>query len=393
MLNHNNRICIFYYHSVGDNNSHQWNDNTLSVRVFERQMKYLSDNYFKSISLTEMMSFIKSESNLPDKNVVLTFDDGYLDNWVYVYPILKKYGIKATIFVNPAFVDPSAAIRPTSEDVLSGKIRADELKWWGYLSWQEINALSSSGLVDIQSHGLTHNWYFSSRKLVDYHHPGDPYYWYQWNLKPELKPFWLDSDTVDESHYGAPIYEHGRGFIVRRYLEDTRLAQHLKNHVSAHGGKAFFDRPTWRDDLDRVNQDYQKSYPLQDSIETEQAYLQRVTHEMSESRRIIEMNTGKPVQFLCWPNGGYNEEVHRIATEDLGYTATVIVDECSDLSPRYSNLLGRVSFGQHYQGIFRDWVHFLKFVSAVESRSGCGTRRSLILLYQHIKQLIKKSFG
>ena len=43
--------------------------------------------------------------NIPEKSIVLTFDDGYADIWIYAYPLLKKYGMCGTVFINPDFVD------------------------------------------------------------------------------------------------------------------------------------------------------------------------------------------------------------------------------------------------------------------------------------------------
>src|SRR4051812_30623156 len=72
---------------------------------FEACIKYLARNRFTTITLQDLYEHLKTNKSLPQKPIVLTFDDGYLDNWVYVYPILKKYGLRATIFVVTDFVD------------------------------------------------------------------------------------------------------------------------------------------------------------------------------------------------------------------------------------------------------------------------------------------------
>ena len=68
-------------------------------------------------------------------SIFLSFDDGYLDNWTYVFPILKKYGMKATIFVSPDFVDPTETVRPNLDDQHAGRCTSEDLSPAGFLSW------------------------------------------------------------------------------------------------------------------------------------------------------------------------------------------------------------------------------------------------------------------
>lgn len=386
MLTEDGSIPVFYYHSIADNNKHPWGFLSLPLAVFEKQMRYLSKNEFKTITITELYDIKKSGKRPPRKTVALTFDDGYLDNWVFAYPIMKKYGHKATIFVNPDFVDPVDEERYTLDDVWEGRIKYDKLTWWGYLSWRELRLMSQSGSVDIQSHGMTHTWHFHSDKIVDYQHPGDDHYWLEWNLRPDKKPYWLSGGLKMDISYGYPIYEFGRGFLVRRYKDDPKLAQCLTDYVRKRGGSDFFRTVGWRYKLDNIKQEYLNNHTLCDGRETRQEYLSRVKRELTESRLSIERQIKKPVKFICWPNGGYNEEVHRIAVEDSGYLATVTSVEHPSPS-RYKNLLGRLSFGHGYRGAFRNFVHYMKFIFAVESRNGVGFRRYLIRRYQKTKTL------
>lgn len=115
-------------HSVGCENDN-WYRKWLSISLdhFENFCKYLVNNNFETV-------FLDSWAKDPNakKKVVLTFDDGYLDNWVYAYPILKKYGLKGTIFVNPEFIQNETEIRPNLEDVWSKKIDESKLAKLGF---------------------------------------------------------------------------------------------------------------------------------------------------------------------------------------------------------------------------------------------------------------------
>src|SRR5690606_21714302 len=109
-------------------------------------------------------------------------------------PLLKKYNLKGTIFVNPEFIDPSKQVRPTLEDVWNNKIEKEELSSLGFLNWEEIKKLDGSGVMDIQSHSMSHNFYFYSDQITDYYNGQEDYHWLAWVIRPDRKPFWITED-------------------------------------------------------------------------------------------------------------------------------------------------------------------------------------------------------
>ena len=101
------KIPVIMYHSVGPNNPDWiWHHLITPIKIFEDQIKHLSKKGFNSVTLKELYDYMIYNNKISENPIVLTFDDGYLDNWVYAYPILKKYEMKGTIFVNPDFVFP-----------------------------------------------------------------------------------------------------------------------------------------------------------------------------------------------------------------------------------------------------------------------------------------------
>jgi len=72
---------------------------TISVEKFSEQLQYLYTKGFNSISLSQLTAYIKQGTPLPPKPVLISFDDGYRDNLLYAYPLLKKYSMKANIFL------------------------------------------------------------------------------------------------------------------------------------------------------------------------------------------------------------------------------------------------------------------------------------------------------
>jgi peptidoglycan/xylan/chitin deacetylase (PgdA/CDA1 family) len=79
-----------------------------SVTSFEKQMKYLADNSWKSLTSEEFFLYKKKQLQLPEKSVLITFDDGWRDNFIYAYPILKKYNLKATLFVVTGWIEEAS---------------------------------------------------------------------------------------------------------------------------------------------------------------------------------------------------------------------------------------------------------------------------------------------
>jgi peptidoglycan/xylan/chitin deacetylase (PgdA/CDA1 family) len=102
-------------------------------------MDYLVRNY-RVVSLDEISDFLEGKRRLPIKSVAITFDDGYLDNYVNAYPYLKKYRLPATIFIATAY--------------LQKKMLLDNM-YLPMLSWKEIDEMIQ-GNIDIGAHTASH---------------------------------------------------------------------------------------------------------------------------------------------------------------------------------------------------------------------------------------------
>lgn len=318
------KIPVLMYHSVGmENTGWLWSHISMPVSRFEHQLRTLKRHGYETINLDSYYEFKKGGDTKPAKKVVLTFDDGYLDNWVYVYSLLKKYGFRGTIFVNPEFVDPRDIKRPNMADVGAGKCAGSELSVPGFLTWPEIRAMQESGVMDIQSHTMSHTWHFCGERIVDFHHPGDEYPWLAWNEKPEKKYAYLVENQERLVPYGAPVYEHGRALGVRRYFEDMSLSDYLVSYVNVNGGNSFFEKNNWKEELFRIYGEYSEKHEISGRYETDDEYRLRAMWELGESKKILEDKLGKDVEFLCWPGGALTGTTINLAKE-LGYKAVTI---------------------------------------------------------------------
>jgi peptidoglycan/xylan/chitin deacetylase (PgdA/CDA1 family) len=90
---------LLYHHILPEKNLTDDNAFIISEENFATHMAYLYDNGYTTISLEELNGFLYDKQPLPDKSILITFDDGYYSNIIYAYPILKKFGYKATVFL------------------------------------------------------------------------------------------------------------------------------------------------------------------------------------------------------------------------------------------------------------------------------------------------------
>lgn len=99
-----NKITMLLYHHILKKNeidNYGWtgNDSILSLENFREQMNYLYQNDFYTLTLAELEEFLYKGIELPKKAILITFDDGYLSNAKYAYPVMKEFGFKGSIFL------------------------------------------------------------------------------------------------------------------------------------------------------------------------------------------------------------------------------------------------------------------------------------------------------
>ncbi len=153
---------IIMYHNI-DKTADFHHLNGVSLKNFEMQMAFLKNHRYNVISLDALEDMITKQDAIPHNTVVLTFDDGYEDNYLRAFPILKKYDLPATIFIIPE------------------KIGTEQ-----YLTWEQVREMDKAGIM------------FGSHTLTEAYLPGVSN---QEQIK-EIK----DSKRVIERKLGHPIY-------------------------------------------------------------------------------------------------------------------------------------------------------------------------------------------
>jgi len=321
---------VIMIHSVGNAQS-SWFRNWLSLYFphFKHFCKYIKEAGFKTILLDEWYYLQDHPEKITGREIALTFDDGYLDNWSIVHPTLKKYGLCGTIFVNPEFVDPSTGLRPQmNPDHPTPEFINNSL---GFLNWDEIKELDKSRVLDVQSHSMSHNFYFHTNKIADIYTGQPDYDWLAWYTHPERKPYCLNEDQSQLNEFGQPIFEYYRALGLRRYFPDERL---LKKGIEMYA-ENLSNIPELKKELTKLLND------LPGRFETDEEMEARYRYELFESKRILEEKLGKPVEFLCWPGGGYNDLSIQLSIE-AGYKASTYGSRETIRNPDNKGLYKRI---------------------------------------------------
>ena len=117
-------VPIVTYHHVGVPSVVKYRLNAVTASSFEYQMSFLKRHGFQVISFDDFVKGIKAGHSFNRNTVVLQFDDGYEDNYIYAFPILKKYGFSATIF-----------------------LVSDNIGTPGFLTWDQIKEMEKYNII------------------------------------------------------------------------------------------------------------------------------------------------------------------------------------------------------------------------------------------------------
>jgi peptidoglycan/xylan/chitin deacetylase (PgdA/CDA1 family) len=136
-------IPVLLYHVVkpDPDPTNPWQ---FSLEEFEKHMAYLKENGYRTLTMKQYFNILDKKAAMPAKPILITFDDNSNDFYPYVYPILQKYGMKATQFTVSDWVDGS----------------------WNMTS-EEILAVIENG-IDIQNHSVTHPFLAELSKDAQY---------------------------------------------------------------------------------------------------------------------------------------------------------------------------------------------------------------------------------
>lgn len=111
----------------------------ISKEMLEEDLCYLREQGYQTVTVNQVIDYVKHDGSLPEKPIMLTFDDGYYNNYCYAYPLLKKYNMQAVISLIGKYTDLYTDT-------------PDENPAYSHITWDEVREMMNSGLVEFQNH-------------------------------------------------------------------------------------------------------------------------------------------------------------------------------------------------------------------------------------------------
>ena len=111
----------------------------ISPNLFEQDLRYLQENGYTTVVIADLIAYVQDGKPLPEKPVMLTFDDGYYNNYLYAFPLLKQYNCKMVLSPIGRYTDEYTQNKDTHAN-------------YAHCSWDAVREMMASGLVEFQNH-------------------------------------------------------------------------------------------------------------------------------------------------------------------------------------------------------------------------------------------------
>ena len=277
----------------------------VSPELFAAHCERLVHTGWRGITLAEAEAYFLHGESLPPKSCLITFDDGYLDNYVHAWPILCKYGHSGVIFAVAEKMETEDVLRPTLTDVWNGTLTEAELPRVNepfvrhadgyevrrdlFFSWREARAMEASGVMSIASHTLGHRGVFISDEFRGFFLPGR-----------QSRTF----HTPAPFFWGLPRFLMGPGLLERAFIINPKLAEKIRAMVPQDEREAF--RFAGNENNMKALAELAVSFTGHiGCMEDDAAMAERMRAEIRMGKTILEKELGHAVTTLCWPWGAY----------------------------------------------------------------------------------------
>jgi len=270
---------------------------SVTPEAFEQHLMLLQEKGWGTCFLQEVLDFVRGESS-PDAPVAaITLDGATLDNWVYAFPLLVKYGAKATVFVitsRPGSGKPraNAGEFPAESLLQCAPLEQAHREAVGgdgtraqFCNWEELKSMAESGLVEVQALGHTHAACFADDVMV--------------RLNQGKETWALTTMTDGDERIGVPVYPWRSALASYRYSDDQGLRDEAVRML-ADGAKAK-----------RIVAELNERLAVEGLGQFEGAAEreERVMGDLAQSRRLIAKQIGLEPTHFCYPWGHVGKSI------------------------------------------------------------------------------------
>ena len=277
-----NFVLCLMYHSVDSEKG----KGGIFVDEFEEHIKWIKDK--KTFKMEELKGL---DYKLPKNSILITFDDGYKNNYTLAFPILKKYNMKATIFLNTKFIEKDDA----------------------YLNWAEIREMYESGLVDFQLHTHSHQLIIKNIDVLDfYDEESSPYF------KRESYSLFFDGNYDEKRDAGKlnglPVFKLRSKISIPGYKAKKDFVEKYRNIVEPQENN--MSEKEKKEFLNKLFKERKDEFF--DKISEEQ-FKETVKFEILENKKIISEKLGKIPDCLAYPWGhrykGNRDDIKKLGVD------------------------------------------------------------------------------
>lgn len=226
------RLPVIMYHKV-QRDRDSLGKYTISPAELEEDLKYIREEGYTTVTVEDLIAYVYNGVSLPEKPIMLTFDDGYFTYYNYVYPLLQKYESKAVMSIIGEFVDKS------SEDPNPNP----------YLNWSQVAELSESPYVEIQNH--TYSMHKISQRKGCTILEGESYDHYRRVIVNDIG--YLQLLINGKTGYTPRAFTYPFGFICRECREILREMGFLASLSSNYGVNTLTGNEDDLYELKRIN--------------------------------------------------------------------------------------------------------------------------------------------
>lgn len=278
-------VPVFMFHAVNRPN-------------FAAQLAFLAHNGYQTLTLPQFIAFLDGSFEPKRPSILLTFDDGDASWYDIAYPLLQQHKFHAIGFIVTAFIREQPQ-RTGGHD---------------WLSWPELRDMQQSSIFDFHAHGHTHAKIFIEPTLTSFYSPEFDHNALNLNVP------WLPLDGVETNDlpWGTPLF-HSAPLLEgqRRLCVDPDINRDMAVWVRRQGGAAFFQRDTWRQQLDAH---YNAVGGPQQTVHFHSATerLTAISAELRTAKITLENQLDKSVTHFCYPFGR-GSEIATTISRDCGY--------------------------------------------------------------------------
>ncbi len=288
-------------------------------QTFERKVRYLAENGYSALSADAYFQYLMGAHPVRERTVLLTFDDGRATVRTIAWPILRRYGMEATVFLIPGRMrSQDGPLPPTWDDVTAGRATSREVleREQGpqpFMTWEEVAALAGTGLFSFGSHSQTHGRVHTTPQLAGFVTPAarrgfGP-------LDVPLLAFDQQDRLAGDVPLGTPFFRSEPRLTESvRFYEDEEIRDRCVQLVADEGGEGFFYRSGWQRTLRRLL----AKQKVHGRLETAAERTEAIRRELAEAKESISSRLGRDTVHLCYPWHASGPTARRLARE-VGY--------------------------------------------------------------------------